>query len=250
MKTKLFLFIILFVGINIDNVLSISDQMAVQILPGDYTQPCEVRNLQNGVLKFMNTTIPITSVAPEFAGYKFLAMNTTASYKGKIVPSATGEIYIVASGTSTVETLMSTANWVKTNYTVTYFASNKTTTLYVYTKNVVLGDTVTIPISNNYAGIAPVAYNMSIKPDISTNERSINSDNSNYFLIKNNMLMFSERITHPVNVSIYNVDGRLVLQKNGIKSNDEVSTEMLEKGIYIIRLNLSSVSVSQKFLIN
>ncbi len=246
MKTKLFFFIILFVGINIDSVLSISDQMAVQILPGDYTQPCEVRNLQNGVLKFMNNTIPITSVAPEFENFKFLAMNTTASYKGKIVPSATGEIYIVASGTLT--DFMASANWVKTSYTVTYFASNKTTTLYMYTKNVVLGDTVTIPISTNYAGIAPVAYNMSIKPDISTNDRSINSDNSNYFLIKNNMLMFSERITHPVNVSIYNVDGRLVLQKNGINSNDEVSTEMLEKGIYLIRLNLSSGSVSQKFL--
>lgn len=250
MKTKLFLFIILFVGINIDNVLSISDQMAVQILPGDYTQPCEVRDLQVGVLKFLNNSgITIKTVAPEFAGFKFLAMNTSASYKGQIVPSATGEIYIVASGS--LESFMLSANWAKTTYQVQYQTSKgATTTLYIYKKNVQFGDTVNIPISSNYAGVAPVAYNMSIKPDISTNERNINSDNSDYFLIKNNMLMFSERITHPVNVSIYNVDGRLVLQKNGIKSNDEVSTEMLEKGIYIIRLNLSSVSVSQKFLIN
>lgn len=250
MKTKLFFFIILFVGINIDNVLSISDQMAVQILPGDYTQPCEVRDLQVGVLKFLNNAgITIKTVAPEFAGFKFLAMNTSASYKGQIVPSATGEIYIVASGT--LESFMLSANWAKTTYQVQYQTSTgTTTTLYVYKKTVQFGDTVNIPISSNYAGVAPVAYNMSIKPDISTNERSINSDNSDYFLIKNNMLMFSERITHPINVFIYNVDGRLVLQRNGINSNDEVSTEILKKGIYIIRLNLSSGSVSQKFLIN
>ncbi|MEA4936546.1 MAG: T9SS type A sorting domain-containing protein [Paludibacter sp.] len=249
MKTKFFLFIILFLGINIDNVLSISDQMAVQILPGDYTQPYEVRNLEVGVLKFLNNTgITIKTVAPEFADYKYLALNTSASYKGQIVPSATGEIYLVASGT--LESFMLSANWAKTTYQVQYQTSTgTTTTLYIYKKSVQYGDTVNIPISSNYAGVAPVAYNMTVKPDVSTIERSINSDSSDYFLIKNNMLMFSEKITQPMNVSIYNVDGRLVLQKNGINSNYKISTEILKKGIYIIRLNLSTGLISQKILI-
>ncbi|MDD4590001.1 MAG: hypothetical protein PHG06_06155 [Parabacteroides sp.] len=157
---QIVLIITLLIGFGISNAQTFPDQMAIEIIPEDYSQPSEVRILKVDALKFMHSTIPITAVAPEFDGYNFLAMKTSASYAGKIVPSATGEIYLVASGTLATTALV---DWIKTDYEVKYFATNRTTTLYIYKLHVNYGDTINIPVNSNFAGLAPVAKSITIK---------------------------------------------------------------------------------------
>ncbi|MDD3077777.1 MAG: T9SS type A sorting domain-containing protein [Paludibacter sp.] len=251
MKTKSYLLLVLILIFGIKTTYAesfIPDQMAVEIIPEDYNQPCEIRDLAIDVLKFTNnTSIKLSSVAPEFNGFKFLALQTSASYKGKIVPSATGEIYLLASGTLAATTLL---DWTKTDYQVQYQqSSGSITTLYIYKISVNLGDTINIPVSSNYAGISAVAKSITIKSQITTDNKQTVNNQSDYFFLKNRNLIFSNEIDHSFDICIYNTTGKIVLQKIGLNPNEALSVGSLKKGIYLVNLNMSADNVSKKILI-
>jgi len=133
------------------------DPMSIEIIPEDYGNPYEVTSFIEGDKPYTNSGTIWQSVASEFRGFNYFSTNSNNTYKGRIVPSATGEIYLVASGTLTI------AGWTKTAYTGTYKLSETSTKLYIFKRSVNYGDTIAIPTNSNWAGLSPIAHNITIK---------------------------------------------------------------------------------------
>lgn len=248
MKTQLSILFVLIYLLLGHTVTAQKDQMAVEIIPENYAQANEVRDLTIGQLKFTNNTgITISYIDAAYDGFKFLAMNTSASYKGKIVPKATGEVYIVAS--NAIKSFMETAGWTQlsTETIQTKTSTGSITTLYMYSKSVNFGDTLSIPVSNNYAGVAPVAKTLTIKPDVSTGIPKFNK-NKHYFTFSDKILYTTSEVDL-AKLNIYDLNGKLVFQKNRVEKEEVISVSSLSSGVYVVRLNVLGETVSQKLII-
>lgn len=159
MKRKKYLIVLILVccGINISLSQSFPDRMSIEIIPDDYGNPYSINSFTEGGKPYTNSGTLWQSVANDFRGFDFFATNSNNIYKGRIVPSATGEIYLIASGTLTI------SGWTKTTYTGTYKLSETLTTLYVFKRKVNQGDTISIPTNSNWAGLSPIAHSITIK---------------------------------------------------------------------------------------
>lgn len=157
MKQKLLIFISLIVVYGISNAQTFPDPMAVEIIPEDYGNPSKITIFTEGGNPYTNSGTVWESVASDFNGFQFFSTNSNNTYRGKIVPSGTGEIYLVASGTLTI------SGWTKTSYTASYRLSDTRTSLYIFKKSVNLGDTIPIPTNTNWAGLSPLAHTLTIK---------------------------------------------------------------------------------------
>lgn len=198
-------------GFEISYSQSFPDQMSIEIIPGDYGNPSEITTFTEGEKPYTNSATEWESVASEFKGFQFFSSNSNNTYRGKIVPSATGEIYLVASGTLTI------AGWTKTTYTATYKLSTSPTTLYIFKKNVNLGDTIDLPTNSNWAGLSPLAQAITIK-DIDTEVLTLVKSSPSeaevcyYNLQKGIKLYFNKEIEFGT--------GELLLNKKLIPLND------------------------------
>lgn len=219
------------------------DRMSIEIIPDDYTQTSEITIFAEDWRPYTNSTPVWTSVASEFSGFQFFSTDANNVYEGKIVPSATGVIYLVGTGAAVLD------GWTKTDYTADYeSASVKATTVYVFQKTVNLGDTISLPTNKYWTGFSPLAYSITIKDPMSGINNPV-SETKDYLKLTGNTLKVSEQIEQPFGIYIYDVRGKLVLQKNLISSNETIPIGFLSKGIYLAKINMIKSSVSQKLLI-
>lgn len=219
------------------------DRSPVEIIPTDYAETAEITIFTVGVKPFPNSTVAWQSVPSEFDGFQFFSTNSSHAYKGKIVPSATGTIYLIGSGAAVL------TGWTKTSYSAVYeSASVKATTVYVFERSVNFGDTIDLPTNNYWAGFSPIAYSMSIKDELSSVE-SVNYK-VNYVMCDKNYLKFSEILNQPFDIWVYDVNGKVILQKNITNNEESIPVGFLNKGIYLVRLYFNNQFISQKFLKN
>lgn len=159
MKQRILIIIVLIAsyGIETNHAQTFPNQMSIEIIPEDYGNPSEITIFTEGESPYTNSGTVWLSVASGFRGFQFFSTNSNNIYKGRIVPSATGEIYLVASGTLTI------SGWIKTSYTASYKLADTPTTLYIFKRSVNLGDTINIPTNSNWAGLSPLAHTITIK---------------------------------------------------------------------------------------
>ncbi|MDD3077776.1 MAG: T9SS type A sorting domain-containing protein [Paludibacter sp.] len=239
-KGILFMFSILI--LRIGSAQTTADRMPVEINPTDYEQTSEITIFTEGASPFTNSTVTWTSVPNEFNGFQFFSTESKNAYEGKIVPSATGTIYLVGSGAAVLD------GWTKTNYTAVYESTSVTaTTVYIFERSVNLGDTIDIPTNNYWAGFSPLAYSITIKGEVSGLNSPIN-EKTNYLLLTSNSLKISEQIDRPFDLYIYNICGKLVLQKNRINAGEIIPVDFLRNGIYLVKLDTQEKLILQKIL--
>jgi len=219
------------------------DKSPVEIIPTDYAETAEITIFTLGVKPFPNSTVAWQSVPSEFDGFQFFSTNSSHAYKGKIVPSATGTIYLVGSGAAVL------TGWTKTSYSAVYeSASVKATTVYVFERSVNFGDTIDLPTNNYWAGFSPIAYSMSIKDEVSSVMKIEHKEN--YVMCDKNYLKFSKNLNQPFDIWVYDINGKVILQKNITNNDESINVGFLNKGIYLVRLYLNNQFISQKIMKN
>lgn len=253
MRTK-FLSTLLFVlvfGIKTIVAQSTPNQMAIEIIPADYTKAYEITYFTEGSKPFTNAGSTITwksFSAPGFEGYQFFSTNNSDAYKGKIVPSETGEIYIV--GSEGAETQLNTLGWTKTANTGYYENSTGSAkaTVFIFKKDVALGDTISIPEFNYYAGFSPLAYTMSIK-DAASGVEKVYGKNVTKFIVSNKELKLTDSGLHATELKVYDLTGKIVYNKNMAHVGEVIPLRFLEKGIYVAKYRIEGMIYSQKIMI-
>lgn len=245
MKTKTFLLILFIVYGILFGFGEISAKSLNKANSIDNSQTSEITIFTTGVKPFTNSSVVWQSVPIEFEGYKFFSTDANHVFEGKIVPSATGTIYIVASRAASI------VGWTKTEYIAVY-ASDKVqpTTVNVFQRDVNFGDTIDIPTNNYWAGFSPLAYSITIKGQTTSNLETTKEWDDDYFFVKDKSFIFSEKLTQPLPLHIYDICGKLIFIKNRIHPGETISIDTLKKGIYITKLDLQNRTIIKKIYIN
>ncbi|MPN45066.1 hypothetical protein SDC9_192633 [bioreactor metagenome] len=89
---------------------------------------------------------------------------------------------------------------------------------------------------------------MSIKDEVSS-VISI-EQKENYVMYDKSYLKFSENLNQPFDIWVYDINGRLIIQKNIVNNDESIPVGFLNKGIYLVRLYINNQYFSQKFMKN
>jgi len=219
------------------------DQMAIHILPDDTAQ-FQIRTFADGIGSYLNRTYVWQSTPTDFSGFQFLCTNVASGaagvYRGTIIPSSDGTIYIIGSSTTL-------SGWTLTGSTV-YYSATTPTVQYIYSRTVTAGQSIAMPTNQLLTGFSPLAKTITVGPI--TGVEQVKKDKNFNVIFCNNELLFDFNNPTVFDLFIYDTMGRSILVKKNNKSSDKVRLDKLSNGVYLVNVETLNGNFTKKIVKN
>lgn len=225
-----------------------ASEISIEVTGNGYTK----KTFQNGALLWNNRTYTLEGVPTDFIGFEFLQSAAQVAEGGTITPQADGLVYLIARET---EASKLGAGWsVVPNSGFNYRNGTTLTSLVLFQQNATANIPIEIPAATGFTGATPIAKTIQLET-LGIDDNTFDT-NKSFIVYPNPVKEGSFNIElkgiEKADISIFNLDGRLLYSRKNIGGTINIKTSNIFKtGLYIVKATKESGTVfTKKIVIN